>query len=403
MVSQDLNDLISKLKKLPGPIVLIWLPYGKNTFGHAALLTDEYYISFWPSKGKRIAEISKTSAVGRLHFHVKEDFEAEGNRVPTLHEIVNVTNQQINDEYVQFLVYNGINPTEVSLAAAENLTGQWRMDLARTSYSFVGNVIVEKGKKRKFSDLLFCFERCLTPGWGNNTFCLDCKKQSVPVECLFYHKPQSCVSFCFNLIEMADPKPLVCLIEARKNHSLWPVLDSLLGMCLEISVPNFEEHIVKKYWLKGCKRERYNVLVFQKRTLSVMLMENLFKKILTSLPTIFVLQLLQVSFDFSYPLLCSTTWIFHSMYFILLYVVLVRLFPTIHVPKPIAVVIGGVMILIILIGYLIFQFYYSQSLNLIVNFIYFFIFVVISEFVMRMCLVKFNSWFTRCDNVQDII
>nr|CAH0113619.1 unnamed protein product [Daphnia galeata] len=259
MISQDLNDLISKLKKLPGPIVLIWLPYGENTFGHAALLTDEYYISFWPSKGKRIAEISKTSAVGRLHFHVKEDFEAEGNRVPTLHEIVNVTNQQINDEYVQFLVYNGINPTEVSLAAAENLTGQWRMDLARTSYSFVGNVIVEK----------------------------------VPVECLFYHKPQSCVSFCFNLIEMADPKPLVCLIEARKNHSLWPVLDSLLGMCLEISVPNFEEHIVKKYWLKGCKRERYNVLVFQKRTLSVMLMGNLFKKILTSLPTIFVLQLLQ--------------------------------------------------------------------------------------------------------------
>ena len=53
-------------------------------------------------------------------------------------------------------------------------------------------------------------------------------------------------------------------------------------MCLEISVPNFEEHVVKKYWLEGCERNHYNVLDSQKRTRFLMLSENVFKKILTS-------------------------------------------------------------------------------------------------------------------------
>jgi hypothetical protein len=129
------------------------------------MLTNLYYISFWPAcDGKRFADVSKTSVDGCLHFHVKEDFKEEGNLDPTQHKIVNVTNQQINKEYVKFLKYNGINPEEVSLAAAENKTDECQRKLARTRYSSVGNVIVEKRKKRNFSELLFYFERCLTPG-----------------------------------------------------------------------------------------------------------------------------------------------------------------------------------------------------------------------------------------------
>jgi hypothetical protein len=125
------------------------------------MLTNLYYITFWPAcDGKRIADVSKTSVDGFLHFHVKEDFKEEDN----LDKIVNVTNHQINKEYVTFLKYNGINPEEVSLAAAENKTDECQRKLARTRYSFVGDVIVEKRKKRNFSDLLFCFKRCLTPG-----------------------------------------------------------------------------------------------------------------------------------------------------------------------------------------------------------------------------------------------
>ena len=384
------------------PTVLIWSPDRKNTFGHVALLTNLFYISLWPFDRKNFAQISKLSVVGCLHFDEKEDIKKEGYRQPNRYEIVNVTNEQINCQYVKFLECNGINPEEVSLAAAEKKTDECRRELTRTRYSFVGNVIVEKRKERSYSDLLFCIKRCLTPGWGNNTFCFDCKNRSERVECLFYHKPQSCVSFCFNLIEMADPKPLVCLVEARKKTrtiSFAGLLYSFLGMCLEISVPNFEKHVVKKYWLKDCKREHYNVLDFQKRTRFLMLSENLFKKILTSFPTVVALQLVNDRIDpifqcWSYPLLFGLTWSIHSINFVLLYVVLVRLFPTIHVPKPMAV-IGGVMILIIL--FVLFQFiYHSPSVNLmtidipIVNISCFFIFVLVSEFVMRECLDRFE-------------
>lgn len=396
------------------PTVLIWTPEDANTFGHAALRTDKYHISLWPFRGKEL-RFSESSITGRLHFHEQLDWISEGSREnpvkPTVqNEIVNVTNDAINRVYEEFLRYNKIDPKEVTLEAANRKPFQLcHRQLPLTRYSLVGDVIVDKKIEKVYSDLLFFIKRCLTPGWGNIDFCRGCigqvtANQSTHVTCPFYHKAQSCVSICFNLIEMADPRPLVCLVEARNNtkKTLWSRFWQVFflgggGICLEITVPNFEKHVVQKYWIEGGQRVHYDANDFQKRTRFLMMSENFFKKVLMVGPTIFFLAWLHNCLNYSFLYLFGLTWIIHFMYFTLLYLGM-KLFPSVRLPKLVAFVSGFPCII-----FLLYHIYYSYPTKIdafhlemggiqkffakfgsnIIDFCCFLFFVETSEFIFR--------------------
>ena len=347
------------------PTVLIWLPEGANLFGHAALRTDKYHISFWPDRGKHF-RFSETSITGRLHFHEHLDWVEEGSRENprgpnSRHAIVNVTNEAINGVYEEFLRYNQIDPEEVTLEAANRHKDKTMCcrTLPLTRHSVVGDVIVDKKIEKSYSDLLFFLKRCLTPGWGNISICQKCigqvtTSQSTFVRCPFYHKPQSCVSICFNLIEMADTHPLVSLVEARNNTR--KTLSSRFvptyflggdGICLEITVPNFDQHVVQKYWQKNCERVHYDANDFQKRSRFLMMSETVFKKACMVAPTILFIAWLHEFFNLSFFDLSWLTWIIHWTYFLSLYAGM-TLFPSFRLKKPVPFIICFLIIFVIL-------------------------------------------------------
>jgi hypothetical protein len=364
------------------PTVLIWLPEGDNTFGHAALRTDKYHISLWPFKGKEL-RISEASITGRLHFHEHLDCISEGSREnprePTSrHEIVNVTNEAINRVYEDFLRYNEIKPEEVTVEAAERYIAKTEClkRLSRTHYSLFGDVIVDKRIEKSYSDLLFFIMHCSTRGWGNIDICLDCigkVTQSTHVTCPFYHKAQSCVTICFNLIEMADRRRLVCLVEARNNtkKTLWSRFWQMVflgggGICLEITVPNFEKHVVQKYWKEGSgQRVHYDDKDFQKRSRFLMMSENLYKKVFMVGPTISSMSWLRNSLDFSFLELFGFYLIIHLMYFVFFYLAM-KLFPSVlrlgRLPKEMAFIGGPLIFLFWLLDY--FLNYTTAAFNL---------------------------------------
>jgi hypothetical protein len=362
---------------------LIWQPKDANTFGHAALRTDKYHISLWPFRGKEL-RISEASITGRLHFHEKLDWISEGSREnpvkPTIqHEIVNVTNLAINCVYEDFLRYNEIDPREVTLEAASRKPFQLcHRQLPLTRYSLVGDVIVDKRIGKVYSDLFFFIKRCLTPGWGNIDVCRQCigkatTNQSTHVTCPFYHKAQSCVTICFNLIEMADRRRLVCLVEARNNtkKTLWSRFWQMVflgggGICLEITVPNFEKHVVQKYWKEGSgQRVHYDDKDFQKRSRFLMMSENLYKKVFMVGPTISSMSWLRNSLDFSFLELFGFYLIIHLMYFVFFYLAM-KLFPSVlrlgRLPKEMAFIGGPLIFLFWLLDY--FLNYTTAAFNL---------------------------------------
>jgi hypothetical protein len=379
------------------PTVLIWLPEDANTFGHAALRTDKYHISFWPFRGKHF-RFSEASITGRLHFHEDLDCISEGSpenpvKPTNQHEIVNVTNEAINCVYEKFLLYNEINSDEVTLEAAERYIAKTEClkILSGTHYSLIGDVIVDKRIEKVYSDLLFFIKRCLTPGWGNSNICLDCigkvtANQLTHVTCPFYHKAQSCVSMCFNLIEMADTSPLVCLVEARNNtkKTLWARFWQIVflgagGICLEITVPNFEKHVVQKYWIEGSgQRVHYDANDFQKRSRFLMMSENFFKKVFMVGPTIFFIAWLHNFLNYSFLELFGLSWIIHLIYFTLLYRGM-KMFPSLRLPKVVAF-IGGPPIFLLLLSY--FK-NYTTAYNLGKGGLIFFFFVKFYEIIFR--------------------
>ena len=108
------------------PTVYIWYPDKDHPYGHAALQTDKYHISFWPD-GDVKNDLGVARAVGKgvpgsLHFfHHELDRYYEGDRLPTgIYQISYVTDKAINEIYEEFLEYNGIDPADVTLEAGEN-------------------------------------------------------------------------------------------------------------------------------------------------------------------------------------------------------------------------------------------------------------------------------------------
>nr|CAH0113618.1 unnamed protein product [Daphnia galeata] len=191
-------------KKKEMPTVYIWYPDDKDhPYGHTALLTDKYYISFWPDGD--ISEMGKLQAAfhgvpGSLHFHCELDRYCEGNRLPTgSYEIDNATDEAINKIHEEFLEYNGINPADVTLEEGEKHIddiknkGWPQKSVAKTLYSYNAHF---EGQSSAL-DLI-------VPGNALNN---QPKNLLLPKRSTFYYHKQSCVSFCFNIIEDADPNP----------------------------------------------------------------------------------------------------------------------------------------------------------------------------------------------------
>ncbi len=265
------------------------MPLDENPAGHVAIATNEYYVSLWPARclekdGKKIRVISDAADFvlegrkGCLVFNQDLDKENEGDDKNKYcdpdyeHEIdeAKVSNEDLNAVIEEFLRYNGIDPEDVTLAKGEEKYREYKQleaslppeeaklikddqkpvkSLAETKYSIMAELV-----SRKRDD------------------------DSAP----FYKSQQSCVSFAFNLVQMAwlklrpDPIPIVNYEEA-KNATEIPIIyfgttasvSSLLTVKklekLPYKVPWFEKEVVRRYLITGSKVNNQPIISVQPR------------------------------------------------------------------------------------------------------------------------------------------
>ncbi len=118
-----------------------------NPYGHAALQTAKYHISFWSDGDVKDSELgaSLIRVPASLVFHPELDRFYEGIRLPTgRYEIVGATDEAINLVYEEFLHYNGIDPEDVTLQASEQLiekSEKPEVSLPETKYNAVQVVV----------------------------------------------------------------------------------------------------------------------------------------------------------------------------------------------------------------------------------------------------------------------
>ena len=132
--------------------VYVWLPAEGNTYGHVALETDRYYMSFWP-RGNIKADGEGLKAAGEgvdadIVYHRDLDFHLEGKRKPGVIDLpYKVKDSAINNVLERFLRDNGVDPEDVTLEAAERKiqdflrTGSdedWPVkELSKTRYTYL--------------------------------------------------------------------------------------------------------------------------------------------------------------------------------------------------------------------------------------------------------------------------
>jgi hypothetical protein len=180
------------------PTVYIWYPDKNNPYGHASLQTDKYHISFWPDgdvkQDYNVAMAAIPGIPGALVFHHELDRSLEENQLPTaMYELYNSTDGAINRIHEEFLRYNGIDPEDVTLEAAEELVNERekpRKSVRKTRYTFVADI---RGQLTPFDVLP------VPPVITGDALS--------PFKPPWYYCKQSCVSFCYHMIENADPKP----------------------------------------------------------------------------------------------------------------------------------------------------------------------------------------------------
>ena len=217
---------------------LIWPPDADHKYGHASLNTSKYHMSFWPNGCIKRDLSALDAGIGEgveaaLIFHQDLDYKYEGKREPRQYLLVNVTEDSVHSIYEEFLLYNNINPASVTMTEAEKLIRQRKYPeivLSKTKYAYIVELVVDKRRTKS--------------GW--ETFWHGSNRP-------FYHEAQSCVSFCFNIVEMADPNPQVCYVEPRHYNGPERSADH--------RVPWFENDIIKKYWISGCKRDDNNCML----------------------------------------------------------------------------------------------------------------------------------------------
>jgi hypothetical protein len=228
------------------PTVFIWSPDSNHRYGHAALQTNKYHISFWPDGDVKnelgVVSTALVGVEGCLIFHPELDRFYEGNRLPTAtHHIVNATDEAINGIHEEFLRFNRIVPEDVTLEAAEVLLDEYiqpERSVPITRYTFIAAV-----ERQTFFDAIHRNGGARVP---------------------FYHRKQSCVSFCFNIINAADPNPQVHIPISQMMPS--PSLTGL-GRSVDLiqmflspprqpsgifKVPWFENYVVE-HWVADSK------------------------------------------------------------------------------------------------------------------------------------------------------
>nr|CAH0113664.1 unnamed protein product [Daphnia galeata] len=206
------------------PTVYIWYPDKDHAYGHAALQTDKYHISFWPD-GDVKNELGVLRGVGNgvpgcLIFHHELDRFYEGNRLPTgIHKIVHATDEAINLVHEEFLKYNGINPAKVTLQAGKRLVRQRKkpeVSVPLTKYALIPNQVKNK-----------------------------------PSGLPFYQIENNCVSICWNMIVEAYPNYPILPFFVQFLDILLAVFDAVTFQIHDLfTVPWFESHI-KKQWVEG--------------------------------------------------------------------------------------------------------------------------------------------------------
>ncbi len=104
--------------------VMIWEPYGDNTYGHAAIQTKTYHMSLWPD-GDVKEDYGRWSGItgvpGSLNFHHNYDRHLEGKRDPKIYNLESISYFNINEAYETVLEYNNITPDKVTLDEGEEI------------------------------------------------------------------------------------------------------------------------------------------------------------------------------------------------------------------------------------------------------------------------------------------
>lgn len=249
----------------------IYPPHGEeNPYGHVALKTDKYYISFWTaqvlqsdesdeideneeSKAKRIKRklINALYALGvfkghqgGLVIHQELDQEYEGNCNPIEYEInAVVSNEDVNSVYEEFLRYNEIDPEEVTLSKSDEIFKK-RREYEALSAEEAKKVLEEPELPQKSLPKT------------QYSFSVELVREKEDESLLpFYHKQQSCVSFLFNLIQTAwlrhypaQPIPIVfktvgvlIVPNITRNNESGDVGE------YAYDVPWFQEQVVEKF------------------------------------------------------------------------------------------------------------------------------------------------------------
>ncbi len=198
-------------------------------------------MSFWPSGtiGKLEEDLSAVRAAtlgvpASLHFHQDLDYTCEGERLPAMYDLEVASDCSLNRVYERLLEHNGVHPGDVTLARGEELCRRGEnpeVELARTGYTYLPRLIVSKRTEKKAmerqpSDSLLLEGKTILPSIVYLLHCVFfyyCEDihvishsvvipPSLPFSGLlslfgpkpFFHYNQSCISFCFNLIELAD-------------------------------------------------------------------------------------------------------------------------------------------------------------------------------------------------------
>ena len=163
----------------------VLIPY----VGHVAFKTDEYYVSFWPRQKKTLYSVNGVPAGVVIHYDL--DYKQEGDRHATMYDISHyASNASVNQQLENFFRYNNIDPADLTIEKAEEIVEDCvdaaLKSLSITKYSFKPDLISDSSNA----------------DW--------------------YNQPQSCISFCFNILQMASTTPIVIVDKdaPHKNSNL---------------------------------------------------------------------------------------------------------------------------------------------------------------------------------------
>lgn len=215
---------------------MIWKPNPPdNKYGHAALHTDKYHISFWPSqcldKTLRLDAL-RGKVEASIVFAQEVDYNLENDRMPDFeHQLVGITNEAVNEVYEKVLDCNRIAPSEVTLEKATEIMDEW-MALSPEERERLGSCYIHDRLAKKLITTSYSFLDNL-PNPSPRSKHLKTGFMSAFNVLRFYHYPQCCTSFCLNIIKKANDET-----EVEEEERIPSVL----------TVDSFDS-IIRKYYM----------------------------------------------------------------------------------------------------------------------------------------------------------